>query len=172
MVDRFTLFFAFVLCLGGGLACLLAGGYLPEHKLERGEFFPLVMFSTVGAMALAAAGDLLSLFIALETMSLGVYCLIGLRRTSARAAEAALLVNVAWPALKLFVAREVVPSLKVTVPVGVPLPGAVALTVAVMITCWPKTDGLSEETSVVEVLALLFVCVSELVLALKLPSPL
>ncbi|MES1182884.1 MAG: NADH-quinone oxidoreductase subunit N, partial [Myxococcales bacterium] len=90
LVDRFTLFFAFVLCLGGGLACLLAGGYLPEHKLERGEFFPLVMFSTVGAMALAAAGDLLSLFIALETMSLGVYCLIGLRRTSARAAEAAL----------------------------------------------------------------------------------
>jgi NADH-quinone oxidoreductase subunit N len=90
IVDRFTLFFSFVLCLGGGLACLLAGGYLPEHKLERGEFFPLVMFSTVGAMALAAAGDLLSLFIALETMSLGVYCLIGLRRTSARAAEAAL----------------------------------------------------------------------------------
>ena len=90
VVDRFTLFFAFVLCLGGGLACLLAGGYLPEHKLERGEFFPLIMFSTVGAMALAAAGDLLSLFIALETMSLGVYCLIGLRRTSPRAAEAAL----------------------------------------------------------------------------------
>jgi len=90
VVDRFTLFFAFVLCLGGGLACLLAGGYLPEHKLERGEFFPLVMFSTVGAMALAASGDLLSLFIALETMSLGVYCLIGLRRTSVRAAEAAL----------------------------------------------------------------------------------
>ncbi len=90
VVDRFTLFFCFVLCLGGGLACLLAGGYLPEHKLERGEFFPLVLFSTVGAMALAAAGDLLSLFIALETMSLGVYCLIGLRRTNVRAAEAAL----------------------------------------------------------------------------------
>ncbi|RYZ03601.1 MAG: NADH-quinone oxidoreductase subunit N [Myxococcales bacterium] len=90
VVDRFTLFFCFTLCLGGALSCLMAGGYLPEHKLERGEFFPLVMFSTVGAMALAASGDLLSLFIALETMSLGVYCLIGLRRTSARATEAAL----------------------------------------------------------------------------------
>jgi len=90
VVDRFTLFFFFTLCLGGALSCLLAGGYLPEHKLERGEFFPLVLFSTVGAMALAASGDLLSLFIALETMSLGVYCLIGLRRTSPRATEAAL----------------------------------------------------------------------------------
>jgi NADH-quinone oxidoreductase subunit N len=89
VIDRFTIFFCFVLCLGGALGALLAGGYLPEHEIDRSEFFPLLLFSTVGAMALSAAGDLLSLFIALETMSLGVYCLIGLRR-SPRASEAAL----------------------------------------------------------------------------------
>lgn len=87
IVDRFTLFFDFVLCLGGGLACLLAGGYLPEHKLDRGEFYPLIVFSTVGAMILAAAGDLLSLFIGLETMSLGVYAMVGFRRGSMRSTE-------------------------------------------------------------------------------------
>ena len=90
VMDRFTLFFCFTLCVGGELAALLAGGYLPEHGLDRGEFFPLILFSTVGAMALAAAGDLLTLFVALETMSLGVYCMIGLRRGSPRATEAAL----------------------------------------------------------------------------------
>jgi len=90
MLDRFTLFFSFVLCLGGALAALLAGGYLSEHKIDRTEFFPLLMFSTVGAQALAAAGDLVSLFVALETMSLGVYAMVGLRRTSPRASEAAL----------------------------------------------------------------------------------
>jgi NADH-quinone oxidoreductase subunit N len=90
IIDRFSVFFSFLLCLGGGLAALFAGGYLPEHKLDRGEFFPLLLFSTVGAMALAAAGDLLTLFIALETMSLAVYCLIGLRRGNSRAVEAAL----------------------------------------------------------------------------------
>ncbi|MET0792736.1 MAG: NADH-quinone oxidoreductase subunit N, partial [Polyangiaceae bacterium] len=90
IIDRFTLFFCFLLCLGGGLASLLAGGYLPEHNLDRGEFFPLLVFSTVGAMALAASGDFLSFFVALETMSLGVYCMIGLRRGSPRAVEAAL----------------------------------------------------------------------------------
>jgi NADH-quinone oxidoreductase subunit N len=89
VVDRFTLFFSFVLCLGGAITSLLAGGYLPEHKLDRGEFYPLVTFSTVGAIVLAASGDLLSLFIGLETMSLGVYALTGFRRRSARSTEAA-----------------------------------------------------------------------------------
>lgn len=90
VIDRFSLFFSFVLCLGGGLVALLAGGYLSEHRIDRTEFFPLVMFSTVGAQALAAAGDILSLFVALETMSLGVYAMVGLRRTSPRSSEAAL----------------------------------------------------------------------------------
>jgi NADH-quinone oxidoreductase subunit N len=90
IVDRFSLFFSFVLCLGGGLATLLGGGYLPEHGIDRSEFFSLVLWSTVGAIALSAAGDLLTLFVGLETMSLGVYCMIALRRGSLKASEAAL----------------------------------------------------------------------------------
>ena len=35
-----------LLCLGGALASLLAGGYLPEHELERGEFYSLLLFAT------------------------------------------------------------------------------------------------------------------------------
>ncbi len=89
VTDRFTLFISFLVCLGGGLSSLIAGGYLPEHKLDRGELYPLLTFSSVGAMILAAAGDMLTLFIGLETMSLGVYALTGFRRASPRSAEAA-----------------------------------------------------------------------------------
>ncbi len=88
IVDRFTLFFDIVLCIGAALTSLMAGGYLPEHRLDRGEFFPLLVFSTVGAMVLAASGDLLSLFIGLETMSIGVYAMVGFRRGSLRSTEA------------------------------------------------------------------------------------
>jgi NADH-quinone oxidoreductase subunit N len=89
IIDDFSMFFAFLLCLGGGLAALLAGGYLPEHGIDRSELFPLIVFATFGAMALAAAGDLLTLFIGLETMSIGVYGMVGMRR-SPRGIEAAL----------------------------------------------------------------------------------
>src|ERR1043166_1826924 len=79
----------------------------------------------------------------------------------------------AWPPLRVFVARAVAPSLKVTLPVGVPLPGELALTVAVKVTDWPYTEVLVEEPRVVVVGSLFTCCVraGELVLLLKLASP-
>jgi len=88
--DRLTLFFDMLLCLGGGLSALLAGGYLPEHRIERGEFYALLLFATLGAMILAAAGDALTLFLGLETMSIGAYAMTAFRRASPRSAEGAL----------------------------------------------------------------------------------
>jgi len=90
IIDRFSLFFDGILCLGGALAALLAGGYLREHRLERGEFYALILLTTLGAMILASAGDLLTVFLGLETMSLGAYAMTAFRRSSARSAEGAL----------------------------------------------------------------------------------
>jgi NADH-quinone oxidoreductase subunit N len=90
LVDRFTLFFDILLCFGGAISALLAGGYMPEHRIERGEFYALLLFTTLGAMILAAAGDALTLFLGLETMSIGAYAMTAFRRTSPRSAEGAL----------------------------------------------------------------------------------
>ena len=46
-------------------------------------------------------------------------------------------------------------------PVGVPVPGAVAVTAAVKLTAWPKTEGFADELTNVEVLALFTVCPPE-----------
>ena len=87
VVDGLTQFFNVTICVGAGMSALLAGGYLHEHALDRGEFYALLLLSAFGAMVLAAAADLLSVFIGLETMSLGVYCMVAFRRGSPRAAE-------------------------------------------------------------------------------------
>jgi hypothetical protein len=64
--------------------------------------------------------------------------------------------KLAWrPLFGVPVPRVVLPSLKVTVPVGVPAPGEGTLTVAVKVTDWPQTEGLADETTAVVVPALL-----------------
>ena len=89
-VDRMAQFWNITICVGAAFSALLAGGYLREHALERGEFYAILLLSAFGAMVLASAVDLLAVFVGLETMSLGVYCLVAFRRGSPRAGEGAL----------------------------------------------------------------------------------
>ena len=67
---------------------------------------------------------------------------------------------VAFPLASGAVPTVVAPFFNVTVPVGVPLPGATVTTVIVKVTDLPSVDGFSEEVTVVELAALLTVCVS------------
>jgi NADH-quinone oxidoreductase subunit N len=54
---------------------------LARHQgLVQTEVYPLVLFSTAGMMIFPAAGDLLTLFVALEVLSLPLYLLTGLAR--------------------------------------------------------------------------------------------
>jgi len=48
--------------------------------LVQGEVFPLTLFSLLGMMVFCSAGDLLTLFVALEVLSLPLYILSGLAR--------------------------------------------------------------------------------------------
>lgn len=49
-------------------------------RLEHSEVFPLALFALLGMMVFATANDLLTLFVALEVMSLPLYVLCGLAR--------------------------------------------------------------------------------------------
>src|SRR3954467_15155752 len=76
-------------------------------------------------------------------------------------AAARLVVNVAAPpAPTATVPRTVFPSLNVTVPVGVVAPGATAATVAVKVTAWPVTAGLTDDRRATVVVAGLTVTVA------------
>ncbi len=71
------------------------GSYEEREVTEAGfaqtEIFPLVLFSVAGMMAFAAAGDMLTLFVALELLSLPLYVLTATaRRRRALSQEAAM----------------------------------------------------------------------------------
>src|SRR5262245_41246724 len=81
-------------------------------------------------------------------------------------------VSVPMPPVSVAVPRLVAPPRRVAVPDGVPAPGATALTVAVNVTDWPNTDGLTDDVTMVVELAWLTLCVSVGdVLPAKLVSP-
>ncbi len=88
--DAFGSFVAMMVAFGLGLTSLIGQGYLKEQASERGEFHALGHFAGAGMILLAVATDLLTIFVALEVMSLATYALTAWLRSNARPAEAAL----------------------------------------------------------------------------------
>jgi NADH-quinone oxidoreductase subunit N len=68
----------------------LAIEYNGREAIWSGESHVLILFATSGMMILAAARDLMIVFLGIELMSISVYVLAGLNRRSVRAAEGAI----------------------------------------------------------------------------------
>jgi NADH-quinone oxidoreductase subunit N len=90
VVDRMTIFFDCLFLVTAGLTAMLAAPFMREHRFEFGEFYALLMFATSGMMMLSAAGDLVTVFLGIETMSIAVYVLTGSWRRSAKSSEGAM----------------------------------------------------------------------------------
>ena len=87
--DNFALFINIILCVVGILTMLFSHDVVERERLPAGEYYALTLFAISGMMLMAAATDLLVIFLALEILSLAVYVLTGIRRASATGAEAA-----------------------------------------------------------------------------------
>jgi len=88
--DAFSQACSIILLIIAALAILLASTYLENRNLQHGEYYSLVLFSTSGAMLMAAASELIVLFVAIEILSVALYVLAGFARTAPRSEEAAL----------------------------------------------------------------------------------
>ncbi|MFE9200734.1 NADH-quinone oxidoreductase subunit N [Micromonospora sp. NPDC007230] len=67
----------------------LSGPLLRAGRIPVGEYCFLLACAMTGGVLLGAAGDLITLVVALETLTLPLYVLVGLRRGSLAGAEAA-----------------------------------------------------------------------------------
>lgn len=90
VLDSYSVYFNVLLCALGVVAILLSIDYLPDIGIVRGEYYPLLVFAIAGLIAMASATDLIVLFLGLETMSMAVYVLAGIRKHELRSNEAAL----------------------------------------------------------------------------------
>ena len=87
--DKFGLFVNLVLVGVGLLTVVFSSQTIERDRLPAGEYYAMILFALVGMMLMAQATDLLVIFLALETMSIAVYILTGMRRDQQQSTEAA-----------------------------------------------------------------------------------
>jgi NADH-quinone oxidoreductase subunit N len=90
VVDPIRIFFSITILIVAILAVLLSDQFLRDEGLPPGEFLSLIMFATTGMLLLAAAGDLVMVFLGLEISSITTYVMAGYRRYDLRANESSL----------------------------------------------------------------------------------
>ena len=64
--------------------------YVYERGMSPGEYYSLSLFSMLGMMVLVSANNLLTMFLALELLSLPIYALVAVLRDSTACTEAAI----------------------------------------------------------------------------------
>ena len=90
VADAYALLFNLIILTAAALAILFSVEYTGRAGLARGEYYTLLLLSTAGMMLMAASINLLTIFLALEILSIALYVLVGLNRAELRSTEAAL----------------------------------------------------------------------------------
>ena len=75
--DRFAVVARLVILAAAGIGLLYGYHYFERSGEGKPEFYPLVLFAASGMTLLAAASDLIVVFLALEILSLSLYVLTG-----------------------------------------------------------------------------------------------
>ena len=90
LVDGFATFFRVLVIVVGLLTALSSMQYLRREQAAPGEFYALLLYSIAGQCVMAAANELIMIFIGLEISSIASYVLTGYLRDDKRANEAAI----------------------------------------------------------------------------------
>lgn len=88
MVDGFSIFVTFLICIAVVLTSLLADGYLRRERMEGVELYVLMLLSASGGVIMASANDLIVVFLGLEILSLAVYVLAAMHLRRVESQEA------------------------------------------------------------------------------------
>ena len=89
-LDDFTTFFRLMFIGTTAVVILGSWEYIERYVEHVGEFFGLLLLSTIGAIYMAASRDLLTAYLAIEVLSFSLYIAVSLARNDPRSGEASL----------------------------------------------------------------------------------
>jgi NADH-quinone oxidoreductase subunit N len=90
VVDEFSLVLKALFLIAGYIVVLLSTNYIAEGDYWEGEYYQLLLCSVLGMMVISSARDLVTIFVALELLSIPAYMLAAWRKRDVRGNEAGL----------------------------------------------------------------------------------
>ncbi|MFQ5892750.1 MAG: NADH-quinone oxidoreductase subunit N [Nitrospinota bacterium] len=90
VVDNYSTLFTIIFIVGTLLTALLSVGYTARMGIDRGEYYALLLFTTVGMIMMAQGLNLVTIFLGLEILSISLFILAGMQRHRLASIEASL----------------------------------------------------------------------------------
>jgi|TARA_B100000959_G_scaffold285046_1_gene358502 NADH-quinone oxidoreductase subunit N len=90
VVDDFALFTKAIFLISGYVVILLSTNYVAEGDYWENEYYGLLLASLMGMVMMSSSRDLISIFVALELLSIPAYLMVAWRKRDARSNEAGL----------------------------------------------------------------------------------
>ncbi len=89
-LDPYAQVLGLVAIIAGGFTVLTSFNYIRDRGFGRSEYYTLLLFSVSGMVMMAAANNLIVVFVALELLSIPLYVLAGFARPNLESEEAAI----------------------------------------------------------------------------------
>ncbi|MCU1346272.1 MAG: nuoN [Acidimicrobiia bacterium] len=88
VVDDFSLVLKALFCIAGYVVVLMSANYVEEGGYYQGEYYALLLSSVLGMEMMASSRELVSMFVALELLSIPAYMLAAWRKRDPKSNEA------------------------------------------------------------------------------------
>ncbi len=89
-IDTFALVFKGLFCVIGLIVLAVSFDYFRDEDYAQGEYYFLLLSALLGTLVISSSRDLISLFIAIELISIPGFIMTGLRKRDVKSNEAAL----------------------------------------------------------------------------------
>ena len=89
-IDNYTTFFRVFFLATAAVVALISAQFVQERLRNPGEYYSLLVLSTIGAIYMAASRELLTAYISLELLSFCLYVLVSYAKLDARSNEGGL----------------------------------------------------------------------------------